>query len=343
MDFVPKVSIVIPVYNGSDFLSQAIDSALAQTYSNIEVIVVNDGSSDNDATEKIALSYGDKIRSFKKENGGVATALNTAISEMSGDYFSWLSHDDLYYPDKINSQIQALSNMDQQKTILYGDYVFFYEDANSAITVLLPEVPPENFRYFITTKNCLHGCTLLIPKVAFKECGIFDCKLRTTQDFDLWFRMAEKFNFVHIPQLLVKARQHAGQGSVRLKDTAIIEINDLLTTFVSRLKQSELISATNKSISLSYAEIAASMMQRGFYSTANFATDLALKNISNWATINAIKTIKKLIVTKFVYYLIGLLRSSFVWPWIVRPLKHLFYRFKTCNRSEKVANLSQSI
>jgi glycosyltransferase involved in cell wall biosynthesis len=77
--FNPKVSIIIPVYNGSNFLKEAIDSAIAQTYKNIEIIVINDGSSDNGATEKIAKSYGDKIRYFKKENGGVATALNLGI------------------------------------------------------------------------------------------------------------------------------------------------------------------------------------------------------------------------------------------------------------------------
>lgn len=331
MNFVPKVSIVIPVYNGSDFLSHAIDSALSQTYSNIEILVVDDGSNDDGATEKIALAYGKRIRYFKKENGGVATALNTGISEMSGDYFSWLSHDDLYYPDKINSQIQALSNIDKHRTILYGNYAFFSEDANNATEVLLPEVPPEQFRFFITVKNCLHGCTLLIPKVAFKECGNFNSKLRTTQDFDLWFRMAEKFNFIHIPQMLVKGRQHAGQGSVRLKDTAIVEINDLLTTFVGSLKESEIISATNKSISLSYAEIANSMMQRGFYSTAHFANDLALKHIRNWVTLNAIKTIIKLISTKFIYSHIGLLHPTGVWHRIVRTLKHLFLRLRINN------------
>ena len=87
MDYAysPKVSIVIPVYNGANYLSEAIDSALAQTYSNIEILVVNDGSNDEGATERIAKSYGEKIRYFAKENGGVSSALNLGIREMHGE------------------------------------------------------------------------------------------------------------------------------------------------------------------------------------------------------------------------------------------------------------------
>ena len=81
--FNPLVSIVIPVYNGSDFLVEAIESAINQTYKNIEVLVVNDGSNDNNATEKICKSFGEKVRCFYKENGGVATALNLGIKNQS--------------------------------------------------------------------------------------------------------------------------------------------------------------------------------------------------------------------------------------------------------------------
>ena len=90
-------------------MREAIDSALAQTYRNIEIIVVNDGSNDNGETERIALSYGDKIRYFHKENGGVSSALNLGIQNMQGEYFSWLSHDDKYSPKKIENQVNALA------------------------------------------------------------------------------------------------------------------------------------------------------------------------------------------------------------------------------------------
>jgi len=328
MDVLPKVSIVIPVYNGADFLSQAIDSALTQTYPNIEILVVNDGSDDDGATEQIALSYGDKIRYFAKKNGGVASALNVAINKMTGDYLSWLSHDDQYYPDKVDSQIKALSGASQQRTIVYGDYGVFSEDPKVVKVISLPGVRPDDFRYFITVNNSVHGCTLLIPRAAFEECGIFNEGLRTTQDYDLWFRMAREFSFVHIRHLLVKARQHAGQGILKMQDIALLECEQLLTGFVDRLSQNEMITATNKSISLSYAEVSISMAQRGFSNTARYAARLAMKNVNKGSTVNAVKTVFVLLIAKVIYSQIGLLRSSFVWSRFIKPLKNMLLSFQ---------------
>ena len=116
--FQPLVSIIIPVYNGAAYMREAIDSALAQTYQNCEVIVVNDGSCDDGETEEIARSYGDKIRYFCKENGGVSTALNFGIAQMRGEYFSWLSHDDTYTAEKIERQVEVLQNFGRENIVI---------------------------------------------------------------------------------------------------------------------------------------------------------------------------------------------------------------------------------
>lgn len=274
--FNPKVSIVIPVFNGGNFLGQAIDSALAQTYRNIEILVINDGSNDSGETDRIALSYGDRIRYYKKANGGVATALNMAIEKMSGEYFSWLSHDDLYFSDKVSSQVQALAGMaDYDRVVLYGNFAVFFDGAvNTVSEVHLPSTPYEIFRYYITTRNNLHGCTLLIPKRAFGDCGCFDEALRTTQDYDLWFRMADKYRFVHMQKMLVKSRAHGNQGSVVMKDTAAVEINALLSGFVINLSEEEIVIAARKPIGLAYAEIYMNFLGRGFTEAANVAQKL---------------------------------------------------------------------
>lgn len=207
----PKVSIVIPVYNGEDYIGQAIDSALSQTYKNIEIIVVNDGSSDN--TEKIVKSYGGKLKYYKKENGGVATALNLGIEKMTGDYFSWLSHDDLYEKDKISKQIAKLSECDD-KTILFSNYNVINEKGETTASVLLNHDLLKEHHEKALFNGMINGITLLIPVRALKDCGYFKSELKCTQDYDLWYRMLLKgYRFYHINESFVRSRVHANQTS----------------------------------------------------------------------------------------------------------------------------------
>lgn len=275
----PKVSIIIPVYNGSNYLAQAIDSALNQTYRNIEILVINDGSSDGGCTEKIALSYGNKITYYFKDNGGVASALNFAIEKMTGDFFSWLSHDDLYIENKIEKQISFLSKTNLKKIIIYSNYYVFTTDPLKVIPVELKEIPSSQFCYTLTVGNSLHGCTLLIPKDAFIQVGKFNESLRTTQDYDLWFRMADKFSFVQMPDFLVKSRHHSDQGSYTMVDLARIEINLLHSNFVDKLTKRQLTLGTGKTPAYSYIKIAESFYKRGFVKAGNHAFFLFFKNL----------------------------------------------------------------
>lgn len=208
----PKVSIVIPVYNGSNYVKDAIDSALAQTYSNIEIIVVNDGSNDDGKTRKIAESYGNKIRYFEKENGGVSTALNFAIEKMTGDYFSWLSHDDMYFPNKVECEVEYLKKYDEN-TILYSNFTLVDKDGNYMSTVILDHKLLTEKPAYAVLRCAIGGITLLIPKKAFKECGTFDTSLRCVQDYELWFQFLKKYKFVHLTEVLAKTRIHSMQDS----------------------------------------------------------------------------------------------------------------------------------
>ena len=171
--FAPKVSIIIPVYNGSNYLKEAIDSALSQTYENIEVIVVNDGSNDNGATDQIAQGYGDKIRYLCKENGGVSSALNLGIREMTGEYFSWLSHDDKYEKGKVQNSVDYLASFKNTENLIAmcGGY---YIDANSKRIKDMQFDFSKDVVYsgkevlqYLLTHGVLDACCLLIPKQAF--------------------------------------------------------------------------------------------------------------------------------------------------------------------------------
>lgn len=303
----PKVSIVIPVFNGSNYLAEAINSALGQTYKNIEIVVVNDGSQDEGKTEQIARSYGNKINYFSKENGGVASALNFSLKYLAGDYFSWLSHDDLYFPDKIEKQVEILTQPGNNRTIVYSDYTVFSTSSNVQTPIRLNGVPPKAFRYWITTESSLHGCTLLIPMTAFDECGGFNEALRTTQDYDLWFRMATRFNFVHIPQLTVGSRQHAEQGSVALADIALDECNALRSAFVRELTNFEIEEASKLPLAVAYANIASSNWRSGILVAGKVAASLSIHNFRGKTPRNSIEALNILAIG---YFLSHLMRSA---------------------------------
>ena len=209
----PKVSIIIPVYNGANYMQEAIESALQQTYPHTEVIVINDGSRDNGETERIARSYGSRIRYLSKENGGVATALNLGIESMTGDYFSWLSHDDVYLPNKVEHQVNCLKSLSDPNTVIYSDYQLIDSKSHVFSTVSIAEKVSSNVLYDLIAHQAIHGCAMLIHRDAFKKCGYFDVSLPTTQDYDLWVRMAQVLPFKYCPGVIIQSRQHPEQGS----------------------------------------------------------------------------------------------------------------------------------
>jgi glycosyltransferase involved in cell wall biosynthesis len=264
----PKVSIVIPVYNGSNYLAQAIESALSQTHKNLEVVVVNDGSSDGGATRRVAESFAGKIRYFEKPNGGVATALNFGIAEMTGDYFSWLSHDDLYLPDKIESQLKCLAKLARDRdVIVYGNCAVFSQDPALAQAVDVPDAGLRYFRYLLATSSAIHGCTLLIPRAAFHD-QQFDATKPTTQDYDLWFRLAGEFDFVKLDKTLVLARQHPEQDSVKKRKKMRAEKDILYRSFLTALGPQDVNPAVVLSPARAYMKIATNYAKQGLAGAA---------------------------------------------------------------------------
>jgi hypothetical protein len=272
---IPLVTIVIPVFNGARYLAEAIDSALAQTYKHIEVVVINDGSTDGGNTESVALSFGERIRYYHKPNGHVASALNFGIRHMRGEYFSWLSHDDLYKPTKIETQIRAIARLGP-KTVVYGDFETLDQVSQVVTPIRVEDVPPESFRYWIARTSALHGCTLLIPKLCLEAAGLFNESLRTTQDYDMWFRMARFCRFIHLPGIVVTSRQHSEQGTHALRDVAVAESDRLLTGFVRELSRGELVGSSGKRLPSAYTKLAATMRRRGFPVAYEAALKLSL-------------------------------------------------------------------
>lgn len=235
----PKVSIIIPVYNGGNYLNEAINSALAQTYTNTEVIVINDGSNDSGATERLALSFGVRIKYYFKENGGVASALNFGIEKMSGDYFSWLSHDDLYTPDKVEKQVEVLRSA-PDLAIAFSDFYTFEASRETPIHNKIPIKAPVRRVLAVDTTSTLHGCSLLVHKQLFDKYGVFDESLKCTQDYDLWFRFSNHVEFVHVEKPLVLSRLHDAQDSRSKLELCTIEGDALHHRFLAEMSADEI-------------------------------------------------------------------------------------------------------
>lgn len=292
---LPLVSIIIPVYNGSNYLKEAIDSALAQTYENIEIIVVNDGSTDD--TEEIALSYGNKIRYFSKENGGVASALNLAIKNSNGEYISWLSHDDVYSPNKIAKQISKIKDLKDKNTIIYTDWITI--DKHSKVknmTNLFADYPIHklNSPLYPLVKGLIHGCSLLIPKKCFKDIGCFDETLKTTQDYDLWLKMFPHYKLHYIPEALIKSRTHSEQGSKTIL-VAQTEADYFWINLFERLSEKEMIYF--ESSVLSFYKKAYNLMEQAGYTEAQRYLEPKITTILN--SKKAIKDIKISVIIPF--------------------------------------------
>lgn len=217
-NFNPKVSIIIPVYNGSDYLERAILCSLNQTYKNIEIIVVNDGSTDDNKSRIIAEKYKKWIKYYEKENGGVSSALNYGIKKMSGDYFAWLSHDDLIEKEHIEKLVEYVSVVGHEKHIPYS--AFKIVDENEVIKIdesINAQLHCFDYKtsvlknYFTLLKGEINGGSVLIPKEAFDKYGYFDEKQRITQERDMWSRLINEYEFICIPYATAIIRSHSKQ------------------------------------------------------------------------------------------------------------------------------------
>lgn len=284
----PLVSIIIPVYNGANYLGEAIESALAQTYKNIEVLVVNDGSADGGATEKIVKSYGDRIRYFYKENGGVASALNLGIQEMTGEYFSWLSHDDVYYPDKIEVQMSFLSKKDFRTIILYSDFDIIDENSRILETQKKGGFKPDLFCIALIISNPLHGCDALVPKKSFEQVGGFNEQLLTTNDYDMWFKLASNYEFHHISQPLIKVRRHKECDSIVKRKLQLIEIDKLNFHMLDKVSKQQIMEFSNDHLGSFYLQCAFSFAYRQTCTSCYYALRKSFLHIYKDTTVNIV-------------------------------------------------------
>lgn len=199
----PTVSIVIPCYNQAHFLSESVDSALAQTYAEIEILVVDDGSTDN--TRAVAARYGDRIRYIHQENGGLAAARNTGIRHAKGELIALLDSDDRWLPHKLETQVPHFA--DSEVALVHASYRLFpppeYLEKEWIVTEGAHPTYLEEVR-----QNKVGVLTAVIRRSVLEEVGGFDAAYYGCEDWELWLRIAEKYRLVGCAEILAEYRLH---------------------------------------------------------------------------------------------------------------------------------------
>jgi len=238
---LPKVSIIIPVYNQERYIKQCVESALSQDYENLEVIVVDDGSTD--ATPEILKSFEQKIRYIRQENRGTAAARNVGLRLAQGSLVAWLDSDDVYLPGKIRAQVEKLQE-EPDLALVYTDWILIDAEGRDLKVVHCPSYPPKSVLDVLTFPY-IFPSSVLLKKECFEKVGYYDETLRYGEDLDMWVRLLKHgYRFGHVPELLVKYRWHpgsmsynyrsmqAGKDQVRLKVLKMLSTEELLGDLV---------------------------------------------------------------------------------------------------------------
>lgn len=192
------VSIIVTNYNYGKYLPEAIESALSQTYQNKEILVVDDGSTDNSV--EIIRKY--PVKLITKSNGGTASARNAGIKHASGQILAFLDADDVYYPEKVMASVVKIAEF-PNIGLVYSDYDILDQMTGQKIREYKP---PFDFKKLV--QSCIVSTNPVVQKAVFDAVGEYNCQIRGMEDYEFYLRATARFTAVHIPYSLFMYREH---------------------------------------------------------------------------------------------------------------------------------------
>jgi glycosyltransferase involved in cell wall biosynthesis len=207
---LPLVSIIIPNYNHARFLGDAIRSVLAQTYRPLEIIVVDDGSTDHSG--EVAAGFGDQIRYIYQTNAGLSAARNTGLRAAKGSLIGLLDADDMYEPNFLETLVAALQ-ADPSADGVYCGYRFVDEANRPLPQIENRPIPSADLYAALLDGNFFVPESVFLRRRVYDEVGFFDESLRACEDWDVWLRAASKFRIIHAPHILTRHRVLPGSMS----------------------------------------------------------------------------------------------------------------------------------
>ncbi|MBW4674843.1 MAG: glycosyltransferase [Desmonostoc geniculatum HA4340-LM1] len=212
--FKPAVSVIIPTYQRGHLVSQAINSVLAQTYEDYEIIVINDGSQDNTPQVLAQFSDRDRITTIHQTNQGLSAARNTGIYSAQGKYIAFLDDDDLWEPQKLEKQIPILE-ANPHLGLIYSDSFFFSDKKDlflDSYNTVFP-TPHIQVSWTLFQYNYIPVLTVIVRRDCLNQVGLFDETLRSCEDYDLWLRLIEKFPIYFLNEPLARYRNSSNSLS----------------------------------------------------------------------------------------------------------------------------------
>ncbi|MBW4664430.1 MAG: glycosyltransferase family 2 protein [Chroococcus sp. CMT-3BRIN-NPC107] len=206
-----KVSIIIPAYNAMTYLPETIQSVLQQTFTDFEVLIVDDGSSDN-ITEWANALTDKRIKLISQSNLGVSNARNTAINLARAEYIAFLDADDLWQPTKLEKQVHFLDN--NPNVGLVATWATLTNERGEPLSEVEIDFKQGNIRQQIIEINLIPcGSIPMVRRTCFKNTGLFDPTLCFGEDWEMWTKLAANYDFGLIKESLVYYRQHSRNSS----------------------------------------------------------------------------------------------------------------------------------
>jgi glycosyltransferase involved in cell wall biosynthesis len=211
----PLISVVIPTYNASQTILETLQSVQRQTLQNIEILVINDGSTD-DLFEKLIMVTDPRVKIFSYPNGGLPVARNRGIQEAQGDYIAFIDADDLWTPDKLAKQLQALEA--NPRAGLAYSWTYFMEADGRKFHSDRP-IPFEGnvLEHLLVWNFLCHGSNPLIRRSVIEAVGGFDPSLPSAEDWDYWLRVASQWEFARVPEPQIYYRQSGSAMSAKVE------------------------------------------------------------------------------------------------------------------------------
>ncbi|MDY6936873.1 MAG: glycosyltransferase [Cyanobacteriota bacterium] len=210
----PTISVIIPVYNGAGTIQETIESVLSQTFTDFELIIVDDGSTDN--TVDVVKSIGDyRLKVFSYANAGQGESRNRGIDRATGEYLAFVDADDLWTEDKLEKQLAALKE-NPDAGVAYSWVNYIDESSKFIRKGGRIEVNGDAYGHLLLTDFLENGSNPLVRREAFAEVGGFDKDLPPAEDWDMWLRLAAKYDFVCVPEAQILYRMTSTSQSTNV-------------------------------------------------------------------------------------------------------------------------------